>query len=139
MTDRSRPCGIRRWIRPALLTGWIAVASLVACDDDPRRGSGTLVARIHAPTVELGSATLEIRGSGIRGVEGAGDARVFARAQTDGSWRVVVVDPGGGELLFRIRVDDVADPLPSAVVTSAADTANAVVPSGVSTTVGLER
>lgn len=134
------------------MTGWLqrgpargiflvalAAGLLAACDDDPLRGPGTLLARVEAPGVELGSAVVEVRGPGIRGFEGAGSARVFTREQGDGSFRVVAVDPAGGDLVFRIQVEDVSTALPSTVITAAADTANAVVASGVSMTVGLER
>lgn len=112
---------------------------LAACDDRGIEGPGALIARVQAPEVVLGSAVLEVDGSGIVDFEAVGDARVFAREQDDGSHRVVVVDPRGGDLRFRVRVQDVSAAPPSSIVTSAADTANVLVASGVSMTVALER
>lgn len=106
-----------------------------ACDDTGIEGPGALVARVEAPEAELGSAVVEVRGAGIRGFEAVGGSRILTRASEDGSHRVVVVDPAGGDLRFRIRVDDVSAGLPGAVVRSAADTANALVGSGVTLTV----
>lgn len=111
---------------------------LWACDDAGIEGPGALVARVEAPDAELGSAVVEVQGPGIRGFEALGGSRVFARDSGDGSHRVVVVDPGGGDLRFRIRVDEVAAALPAAVVQSAADTANVLVGSGVSLTVARD-
>lgn len=110
-----------------------------ACDDQGIQGPGSLVARVDAPDVELGSAVVEVQGTGIRGFEALGGSRVFTRSAGGGTHRVVVVDPGGGDLRFRIRVEAVAAALPAATVQAAADTANAVVASGVSLTVGRER
>lgn len=111
---------------------------LGACDAAGIEGPGALVARVEARDAELGSAVVEVRGPGIRGFEAVGGSRIFTRASEDGSHRVVVVDPGGGDLRFRIRVDELAAALPGAVVQSAADTANVLVGSGVSLTVDRE-
>ena len=109
-----------------------------ACDDGALQGPGALVARVDAPDVELGSAVVEVRGSGVRGFEAVGGSRVFTRSVGDETHRVVVVNPSGGDLRFRIRVEDVAAALPAALVRSAADTANAVVPPSVSLTMARE-
>lgn len=115
------------------------VLVLGGCDDRGIQGPGSLVARVDAPGVELGSAVVEVRGTGIRRFEAVGGSRVFTRSAGGDTHRVVVVDPGGGDLRFRIRVEDVAAVLPATTVRAAADTANAVVGSGVSLTVGRER
>ncbi|MFW6200800.1 MAG: hypothetical protein ACOC8K_09515, partial [Gemmatimonadota bacterium] len=90
MTVRLRPGPVRPLLRALVVAGSVAAGLLVACDDDPLQGPGALIARVDAPSSELGSAVLEVRGSGIRGFEAAGDARVFARDVGDGPWRVVV-------------------------------------------------
>jgi len=131
----------RSIVRPRSLLASLmlfALGPVVACDDRGIEGRGTLVARVEASDVVLGSAVVEVEGPGIVGFEGTGDARVFAGEQADGSHRVVVVDPRGGDLRFRMRVEDVSAALPSSVVTSAADTTNVLVASGVSMTVALE-
>ena len=123
-----------------ILASWIlfVLGPLAACDDRGIEGPGALVARVEAPDVALGSAVVKVDGPGIAGFEAVGDTRVFAREQADGSHRVVVVDPRGGDLRFRVRVEDVSAALPSSIVTSAADTTNVLVASGVSMTVALE-
>lgn len=128
------------WSTPVLVAQLLLIVGVVAaCDDRGIEGPGALRARVEAPEVVLGSAVVEVDGPGITGFEATGGARIVAREQPDGSHRVVVVDPRGGDLRFRMRVEDVSGTLPTAIVTSAADTANVLVASGVSMTVALER
>lgn len=139
--SRGRDPSQRPGTRAAAGTALVAavVLALAACDDRGIQGPGALVARVDAPRVELGSAVVEVTGTGIRGFEAVGGSRLFARSAGDGSHRVVVMDPGGGDLRFRIQVDDVSATLPAAVVQAAADTANALVAPGVSLTVERHR
>lgn len=127
MTGGRFPKGVRALL-PALLLG-----SLVGCWDDGPRGPGALVVRVEAGEAELGSALVEVRGPGIQGFEPARGSRVFSRAlEEERTYRAVIVNPSGGELLFRLRVDEVSAAFPSAVVLSAADASNQLVTSGTS-------
>lgn len=103
---------------------------VAACDLFGPSGPGSLTARVvgqgpDGQGVAVGAAVLQVSGSGVRGIASAGASRIFSRQQTEpGTWRVVVVNPDGGELLFEIEVDDVAAPAPSTLIFTAADTSD---------------
>lgn len=93
-----------------------------ACDLFGPSGPGTLTARVEGRGVEVGAAVLRVSGPGVRGFSPAGGSRVFSREQLEpDTWRVVVVNPDAGGLLFGIEVDDVSGPPPSTLIFSAAD------------------
>lgn len=111
------------------LLALIALSALGACDLFGPSGPGDLTARVDAQDVDVGAAVLRVSGAGVKGFSPAGGSRVFSREQGDpGTWRVVVVNPDGGELLFRIEVEDVAAPAPSTLIFSAADTSDDALP-----------
>jgi hypothetical protein len=110
--------------------GLIGVLILAtACDSGPK-GPGALSATVSGRV--LGAAVLEVSGPGITSFEGQGGSRVFSAALSPNavtpSYRVIVVDPEGGDLHFGIRVEDVAAQLPTVAVIQAVDSANAPVP-----------
>jgi len=78
------------------------------CDLGPS-GPGLLKAMVSGPEA-LGGAVLEIVGPGIQGFEGSGGALVLGSptSAVEPRYRVLVIDPVGGELHFSIRVDDVS-------------------------------
>lgn len=100
-----------------------------ACDFLRPSGPGPLDARVLPGGTGAAAAVVVLSGSGIRGFEGSGDTRLFAgRDPNDPDrHRVVLVNPGPGDLRFRVWVDDRSDELPTGIVVEAADTANAEV------------
>ncbi len=107
----------------------LGVLALAACGEDGPSGPGAVEVRVEAPpSVEAGAALLEVTGPGIVGFEAAGSARVFGAPHppVEGRHRVVVL-ADGGELVFRVRLEDVAV-LPRAAVLEAADRQNREVP-----------
>ncbi len=109
---------MRRGPRLAVLA---AAAALVACSD---AGPGALTATLDGPQ-PVGALVVEVRGAGVTGVEGAGDARVFADPSpaTKDVRRVVVVSASGAPS-FRIQVQDVSAEAPTVTLVSAVDAAN---------------
>jgi hypothetical protein len=109
-------------VRPrALLLPLVALA-LAACEPS---GPGELTATVRTPR-PTGALVVELAGAGITGFDGAGDVRAFsgpvdAVADTQ---RVVVVSVSGQGIRFRVQVQDLADPPPTAVVVSAVDERN---------------
>lgn len=111
---------------PGGVLAFLAVALAVGACDDDAGGPGTLQARVDPGDAAVGAAVVEVSADGVQGFEAAGQVRMYSGETSGGRFhRVVLVGPrGGGELRFRIRVEDVsADPLPAYVV-AAADTAN---------------
>ena len=104
---------------------WVLLAALCtgACGDDPA-GPGTYQARVRASTVVPGAVIVEVTGTGIVDMNGAGGTDAFW-ARTGGTeggsetFRVVLVKEPAGELNFSVAVSDLDDPAPRAVVVSA--------------------
>lgn len=108
---------------------WVTALAVVlaGCDGGPS-GPGTILARASGP--DVGGAVLEMSGSGIRGFTGRGSTRVYwagvpGRA---GVFRVVLVDPEGGDMGFDLVVDDRGMDGPTVTVISAAGTDNRLIP-----------
>jgi hypothetical protein len=87
-----------------------------------------ILARATGP--DVGGAVLEISGSGIRGFTGRGSTQVYSAAVPGraGVFRVVLVDPEGGDMGFDIEVDDRGMDGPVAAVVSVAGTDNGLLP-----------
>lgn len=111
-----------------LTAGLLAGTLLSACDSGPS-GPGAVDARVEPGETGAAAAVVEVTGDGVRGFEAAGDTRIFASevTGTPGLFRLVLVNPGPGEMRFRIEVEDRGARLPSGTVLFAADTANAPV------------
>lgn len=118
----------------------VPVVLLGACDLFGPSGSGTLSARVEATDAAVGAAVVEIRGEGVRGVRARGSTRLFERPLEEaGSYRLVLVNPGGAPVEFGIDVDDVGGELPSASVVAAADTEDRVLDAGSDLVVRVRR
>lgn len=107
-------------VRNALLA---AVVLLVACDSGP---SGPRTVTVFATAPSLGGVVLEVQGSGIRGFEARGSARMYT-APVEGrpaTHRVIVISPDPGELVFDVEVADLGTDGPTVTVVSAADGEN---------------
>jgi len=117
----------RRWLAFGVALG----LALGGCDLGPS-GPGLLTATVSGPE-PLGGAVLEVVGEGIRGFEGSGGALVVGASTSavEPRYRVLVVDPVGGELHFSIRVDDVARESIEAAVISVASPSNRALTSSV--------
>lgn len=119
---------MRQWRRVGIRLLPVLVLA-AACGDGDRSGPGTLEVRVvPPPSVEAGAAVVEFVGEGIQGFEAAGGARVFGgpvQGQAGRHRAVVVVDQG--ELVFRVRMDDVAR-VPEASLVEAADLQNRSIP-----------
>lgn len=106
-----------------------ALVLATACDSGPK-GPGELSATVSGR--ELGAAVLEVSGPGITSFQGQGGSRVFSAALSPNAlvptYRVIVVDPEGGDLHFGIRVEDVAAQLPTVAVLQAVGPTNVSVP-----------
>jgi hypothetical protein len=75
-------------------------------------------ASIEGP-IPLGAAIVEVQGAGVVGIEGAGTTHVFTTPGAAGGYRVVLVGDTPGDLRFRVQVQELADPLPTATLVSA--------------------
>ncbi len=100
----------------------LAVVGLLGCDSGPR-GPG-MVAGTVTGDPQLGAVVLEITWRGIQGFEGLGTTRAYSAPVPDSEnrYRVILVDPNGGELRFGINVDDAYLEGPVVTVVSAAGT-----------------
>lgn len=102
---------------------------LAACGDSGPSGPGVVDVRVvPPPSPDAGAVVVELAGEGIEGFEAAGEARVFGapRPGVENVHRAVVsVDQG--ELVFRVRLTDIAR-LPQGVVIQAVDRQNRTLP-----------
>lgn len=109
------------------LVGLVALGLLgvlTACDSGPS-GPGTVAGTVTG-SADLGAVVLDVTWVGVQGFEGQASSQVYS-APVAGSadrYRVIVIDPVGGDLHFGIDVDDVYLEGPVVTVVSAADTAN---------------
>lgn len=100
------------------------LALLAACDSGPS-GPGTVSGTVTG-SADLGAVVLDVTWVGVQGFEGQASSQVYS-APVAGSvdrYRVVVIDPVGGDLHFGVDVDDVYLEGPVVTVVSAADTNN---------------
>jgi hypothetical protein len=111
-------------LRAGLLAFLLVAAG---CEWGPS-GPGTILARASGP--EVGGAVLEVVGSGIQGFAGRGSTRVYWAAMPGraDAFRVVLVDPDGGDMGFDMAVDDRGMDGPAVTVIAAADTGNRLIP-----------
>ncbi len=102
----------------------VLLVGLAACDSGPS-GPGTVAGTVTG-SAELGAVVLDVTWVGVQGFEGRGSSQVYSApvAGSTDRYRVVVIDPVGGDLHFGIDVDDVYLEGPVVTVVSAADTAN---------------
>jgi hypothetical protein len=100
----------------------LAALALAACEPS---GPGELTATVQAPR-PTGALVVELTGTGITGFDGSGDVRAFAGSVDPAAdtQRVVLVSTSGQRIRFRVQVQDLADPAPTALVVSAVDTHN---------------
>lgn len=113
---------MRRSRLPLLIMA--AVALLSACNlgpDGPGTVSGTVTG---AP--DLGAVVLDVVWTGVQGFEGRAGTQVYSAPVPGESdrYRVILVDPTGGDLSFGVSVDDAYLEGPVVAVVEAADTAN---------------
>lgn len=100
------------------------LAALAACDSGPT-GPGTVAGTVTG-SADLGAVVLDVTWVGVQGFEGQRSAQVYSAPVTGSTdrYRVVVIDPVGGDLHFGIDVDDVYLEGPVVTIVSAADTNN---------------
>ena len=94
---------LRSRLRVAAIGGLIFSAT--SCDSGPK-GPGSLLAR--ATGEELAGVLIQVQGLGIQSFSGRGTTQVYA-AETLGvehTYRVLMIDPVGGDLGFEILVAD---------------------------------
>ena len=105
----------------------LASCVLTGCDAGPS-GPGTISGTVVG-AAPLGAALIEVTGVGITGFTGQGDTQVYGALVSDleGRHRVLLVDQGGGQLQFGIRVDDLGADRPIVSVLDAASPENEVV------------
>ena len=102
----------------------VAVALLSACDTGPD-GPGTVSGTVSGAP-DVGAVVLDVVWAGVQGFEGQGGTQVYS-APVPGEadrYRVILVDPSGGELSFGISVDGVYLEGPVVTVVEATDTAD---------------
>jgi hypothetical protein len=103
-----------------LLTAVVLLGA--ACESTaPSAGPGTLTARLSPASAADGAMLLAIPAEGIRAIHEIPD-RVIA-SKVGGTWFVAVISPAGGDLSFRVDVDDMSKP-PSAKIREIATTDN---------------
>lgn len=114
----------RAWLLLVLLS-----VPLAACQDDGPQGPGSWNVRVRSSGLPPGAATVELSGVFIESVEGVGPSSAFGstlqgQVGPPAAWGVVVVSTTVGEMNFLVRVTDLAEGPPRAVVTSAVDAQN---------------
>lgn len=107
-----------------LRSSLVAALGLAACDLGPS-GPGTVAGTVTGDAT-LGAAVLDVTWPGITGFDGRGSTQVYSAAVAGfpDRYRVVLVDPVGGELRFSIAVDDAYLQSPIVTVVAAAGTDN---------------
>lgn len=120
----------RRRVRAALMRGWLVVlvgvlsAASVACfGDDAPSGPGDVTLSVQG-SEPLGAVVVELTGGEVTSVDGPADAWIAMEpigTATDGSprYRLVIVLRQAGVPQVRLRVPDVAQPLPVATLVDA--------------------
>lgn len=134
-TRDARPSGRggarrRRLAFPRALLALACAAALFACDTGPD-GPGTVSGTVTGAS-DLGAVVLDVTWRGIQGFQGEGSTQLYS-APVPGEpdrYRVILVDPSGGDLTFGISVDDVYLESPVVVVVEAADTVDRPRPPG---------
>lgn len=124
-------------MRRSLFIALVAFLVLAAAACEPS-GPGSLTASVEGP-VAAGAVVVELQGSGITGIEGAGGTRAFSAAAQNGRHRIVVVGPEAGRLRFRVQVRDLASEPPTGRVVEAVDGQNRPIPSLTAFTVRVAR
>jgi hypothetical protein len=84
----------------------LALVGTYACDTGPD-GPGTVSGTVTGGA-DLGAVVLDVIWAGVQGFEGQGSTQAYSAAvagEVD-RYRVILVGPGGGDLSFGIRVDD---------------------------------
>ena len=110
----SMSLSARRSPRAARLLRRIMLASMLlvvaACSDEaPVSGPGTLTATLSGPNGAEGAAVLALLGDGVGSVTPVGATEAYVR-EGDSQLRVVLVNPAGGALSFRVAVADTTEP-----------------------------
>ncbi len=113
-------------------TGWVLVAAilLAGCDLGPSGPSRVLGTVTGNPG--LGAAVVEVTWQGVTDFEGRGSTRVYAARipGTTDKYRVILVDPVGGDLRFTVVLEERRLDGPALAVVSAAGTNNLDLPVG---------
>lgn len=102
---------------------------MTACRDNGPQGPGSWNVRVRSSGLPPGAATVELSGVFVESVDGMGPSSAFGaplqgQVAPPAAWGVVVVSPTPGEMNFVVRVTDLAEGPPRAVVTSAVDGQN---------------
>jgi len=108
---------------------------LFGCQDDEPQGPGSWNARVRSSGLPPGAATVELRGVTIESVGGVGGSPAFGsvlpgQSGSPAAWGAVVVTSAPGDMVFSVRVADLAEGPPTGVVTSAVDGQDQPVPIG---------
>jgi hypothetical protein len=111
--------------RVGLLVALVSLP-LAACRDDGPQGPGSWNVRVRSSGPPPGAAMVELSGVFMESVDGVGSSSAFGaplegRLGPPATWGVVVVSAGAGEMTFTVRVTDLAEGPPRAVVTAAVD------------------
>ncbi len=109
LTSRRRPVDARRASRSfgLLLVAFMLALLIGACDSGPS-GAGTLSVTVEGPEGSPGAALILVSGEGVTGFTARGGTQLFHEraGEAEGTWRVVVVNPGEGALEFGVEVRD---------------------------------
>lgn len=148
MNRRGPGCGLRRFVSAgalrrslirALPVGALLLSGCFLLPDD---GPGGWTFEVQgAGGVLPGAVLLEVQAEGIDEFVPLGATRVATApvAGFPGRYRVLAAAPGSESLRFELRVGDRSKPRPGAVVLSAADRSNAVLPATDGVTVRISR
>ncbi len=106
-----------------LVCGALLLLAIQACESGPS-GPGTLMGRVTG--AGLGAAVIEVVGDGIGSFDGRGNTRAYAApvGGPENTYRVILIEPDGEDILFQISVADVGMEGPVMTVVSAAGTDN---------------
>jgi hypothetical protein len=119
-------CGAKGYSASARLAfAALVVGGLAACDLGSG-GPGSMTARITGEP-SLGAVVIDVTWRGVEGFQGLGNTRAYWApvAGSPDRYRVVLVDPLGGELGMAIDVQDIMRAeVPAVAFVSAADVNN---------------
>ncbi|HEX9885858.1 MAG TPA: hypothetical protein VGA70_05195 [Longimicrobiales bacterium] len=129
--------------------GWVlaflGALALGACGDDRPEGPGSFTGEVRSSLPSVGAVIVEITGTGIEAVEGAGSTLAFGDGAAQGAEggvqtrRYILVNEASGTLAFTVRVAELAEGHPAVVVLAAVDADNQPITSLVSFSVDLSR
>jgi hypothetical protein len=96
-------------LRRIALTLFMAAAASGCTDQAPVSGPGTMTVTLRSPNGDEGAALVSLLGNDVGAVSASGVTEVHSLAGNSVT-RIVLIDQSGGELMFRVGVEDTTNP-----------------------------